>query len=122
MYDAPGSYIKQVVIDSKVVAKEKPPVYIGTEQKRLADQIIAEDDGTSDDKSEGYQQQMTQIWKSQIMYTVENWILKSSCRFHNLHATSFVFNCCKELVDLLLIVRLSGLQCIHYTNVRRLIA
>ncbi|KAL1930145.1 hypothetical protein VTP01DRAFT_1299 [Rhizomucor pusillus] len=61
MYDAPGSYIKQVVIDSKVVAKEKPPVYIGTEQKRLADQIIAEDDGTSDDKSEGYQQQMTQI-------------------------------------------------------------
>lgn len=45
MFDTPGSCIKQVVIDSKVVNKEKQPVYISSEDTQLADKIIAEDDG-----------------------------------------------------------------------------
>lgn len=60
MYDTPGPCIKQVIIDSKVVNKEKSPIYITTEKSPLADKIIAEDDGidlTEDDT----QQQMTQI-------------------------------------------------------------
>ncbi|RCH85136.1 hypothetical protein CU097_006489 [Rhizopus azygosporus] len=60
MYDTPGSCIKQVIIDSKVVNKEKSPIYITTEKSPLADKIVAEDDGidlTEDDT----QQQMTQI-------------------------------------------------------------
>ncbi|KAG0191100.1 hypothetical protein DFQ28_000998 [Apophysomyces sp. BC1034] len=46
MYDAPGSYIAQIVIDSKVVNKEKSPIYLGDDQKHLAEKIIAEDDDT----------------------------------------------------------------------------
>lgn len=45
MYDAPASCIKQVIIDSKVVSKEKSPVYITTEKSQLADKMIADDDG-----------------------------------------------------------------------------
>lgn len=62
MYDAPSSCIKQVVIDSKVVKKEKSPVYITTENSQLADKIIAEDDNVSLPQNEDdTQQRMTQI-------------------------------------------------------------
>lgn len=62
MYDAPSSCIKQVVIDSKVVKKEKSPVYITTEKSQLADKIIAEDDNASLPQNEDdTQQRMTQI-------------------------------------------------------------
>ena len=66
MYDAPGSCIKQVVIDSKVVNKEKNAVYITTEKSQLADKIIAEDDGvsaapTQTSNEDDTQKQMTQI-------------------------------------------------------------
>lgn len=61
MYEAPGSYIRQVVIDSKVVTKQKPPIYLASEQKHLADQIIAEDDDTEDSKPLEVRHQMTHI-------------------------------------------------------------
>lgn len=62
MYDAPASCIKQVIIDSKVVNKEKNPVYITTEKSQLADKIITDDDGISLTHNEDdTQQQMTQI-------------------------------------------------------------
>jgi ATP-dependent Clp protease ATP-binding subunit ClpX len=62
MFDAPASCIKQVIIDSKVVKKEKSPVYITTEKSQLADKIIAEDDGVSLPQNEDdTQKQMTQI-------------------------------------------------------------
>jgi ATP-dependent Clp protease ATP-binding subunit ClpX len=65
MYDAPGSCIQQVIIDSKVVNNEKAPVYITSEKSQLADKIIAEDDGielNSDTNTEDHTpQQMTQI-------------------------------------------------------------
>lgn len=62
MYDAPSSCIKQVVIDSKVVRKEKSPVYITSEKSQLADKIIADDDNVSLPQNEDdTQQRMTQI-------------------------------------------------------------
>lgn len=44
MYDTPVSYVKSVVIDSKVVMGEKKPIYLGKEQIYLVDKIIGEDD------------------------------------------------------------------------------
>ncbi|KAI9245746.1 P-loop containing nucleoside triphosphate hydrolase protein [Sporodiniella umbellata] len=44
MYDTPGSHIKQVVIDSKVVQKAKAPIYISTSHPSLVDKIIQQDD------------------------------------------------------------------------------
>lgn len=62
MYDAPASCIKQVIIDSKVVNKEKSPLYITTEKSHLADKMIAEDDGVNLPQSEDdTPQQMTQV-------------------------------------------------------------
>ena len=60
MYDAPGSHIKQVVIDSKVVNKKKSPIYISNEKSRLVDEIISEDDGI-DLVEDDTQERMTQI-------------------------------------------------------------
>lgn len=60
MYDAPGSHIKQVIIDSKVVNKKKSPIYISNEKSRLADEIISEDDGI-DLVEDDTQERMTQI-------------------------------------------------------------
>ncbi|CAO3670136.1 unnamed protein product [Rhizopus stolonifer] len=60
MYDTPGSHIKQVVIDSKVVDKKKTPIYIATENSALVEKIIAEDDGI-DLTEEVAQERMTQI-------------------------------------------------------------
>lgn len=60
MFDTPGSRIKQVVIDSKVVNKEKQPIYITNEEPQLADKIIAEDDNL-DYFHEDDKQQMTQM-------------------------------------------------------------
>lgn len=53
MYESPNSYIRRVVIDSKVVSKEKPPAYLGSEQEQVAAKIIAKDDGleTKEDES-----------------------------------------------------------------------
>lgn len=62
MYDAPASCIKQVIIDSKVVNKEKTAVYITTEKSQMADKMIADDDGVSLPLNEDdTPQQMTQI-------------------------------------------------------------
>jgi ATP-dependent Clp protease ATP-binding subunit ClpX len=65
MYDAPGSCIQQVIIDSKVVNNEKTPVYITSEKSQLADKIIAEDDGielsSDSNREDNTPQQMTQI-------------------------------------------------------------
>ncbi|KAI8365190.1 P-loop containing nucleoside triphosphate hydrolase protein [Radiomyces spectabilis] len=66
MYDAPGTPITQVVIDSKVVSKKKAPIYLRQDQQGLAEKIIAEDDGTSDassslDQDMAEHQQMTHI-------------------------------------------------------------
>ncbi|KAI9032747.1 P-loop containing nucleoside triphosphate hydrolase protein [Phycomyces nitens] len=60
MYDAPGSYIRQVVVDSKVVDKQKPAVYISHHQKQLADTIVSQDDGSEAD-SDTREQEMTVI-------------------------------------------------------------
>lgn len=60
MYDAPGSNIKQVVIDSKVVNKRKVPVYITSEKSTIVDKMIAEDDGV-DLSEDDTQKRMTQI-------------------------------------------------------------
>ncbi|KAI7904592.1 P-loop containing nucleoside triphosphate hydrolase protein [Cokeromyces recurvatus] len=65
MYDAPGSCIKQVIIDSKVVNHKKPPVYITSEKSQLAEKILAEDDGidllqSTNEENTLHQQQMTQ--------------------------------------------------------------
>jgi hypothetical protein len=60
MYDAPGSHIKQVIIDSKVVNKKKSPIYISNEKSRLVDEIISEDDGI-DLVEDDTQERMTQI-------------------------------------------------------------
>lgn len=62
MYEAPGSLIKQVVVDSKVVNKEKQPIYITAEKSPLADKVIAEDDNIQVfEDSKHQQQQMTQM-------------------------------------------------------------
>lgn len=45
MYDTPSSCVKQVVISSKVVTKEKKAIYLGKDQRQLGDKIIAADDG-----------------------------------------------------------------------------
>ncbi|CAO3697269.1 unnamed protein product [Rhizopus stolonifer] len=60
MYDAPGSNIKQVIIDSKVVNKRKVPVYITSEKSTIVDKMIAEDDGV-DLLEDDTQKRMTQI-------------------------------------------------------------
>ncbi|KAI7854845.1 P-loop containing nucleoside triphosphate hydrolase protein [Circinella umbellata] len=61
MYDTPGSVIRNVVIDSKVVSKEKPAIYFDGDKKDIALQLIAEDDGTQFDKVEPtIRQHMTQ--------------------------------------------------------------
>ena len=61
MYDTPGSIIRNVVIDSKVVSKEKPAIYLEGDKKDIALQLISEDDGTEFDKVEPtIRQQMTQ--------------------------------------------------------------
>ncbi|KAI8149656.1 P-loop containing nucleoside triphosphate hydrolase protein [Fennellomyces sp. T-0311] len=52
MYESPNSYIRQVVIDSKVVSKEKPPAYLGCDQEHVAAKIIAEDDGVDSKEEE----------------------------------------------------------------------
>lgn len=63
MFDAPGSLIKQVIIDSKVVNKEKNAVYITSDKSQLADKIIADDDNVDlfQEDSNSKRQQMTQI-------------------------------------------------------------
>ncbi|CAO3594893.1 unnamed protein product [Absidia cylindrospora] len=45
MYETPASFFRYVVIDSKVVSKEKEPIYLFQDQKTLVEQIIEEDDG-----------------------------------------------------------------------------
>ena len=44
MYDRQSPFIRQVVIHSQVVAKGKPPIYLGNDQTELANTIIAQDD------------------------------------------------------------------------------
>ncbi|KAI8070758.1 P-loop containing nucleoside triphosphate hydrolase protein [Gongronella butleri] len=44
MYDTPASYVRHVVIDSKVVSKEKDPIYLMEDQTALVDQILHQDD------------------------------------------------------------------------------
>lgn len=63
MYETPGSYIRHVVIDSKVVAEEKAPIYLGADQAEFAKELIAEDDGNAEDRQEttAVRQQMTQV-------------------------------------------------------------
>ncbi|KAG0179774.1 hypothetical protein DFQ29_001684 [Apophysomyces sp. BC1021] len=62
MYETPGSNIRQIVIDSKVVANEKPPIYLGHNSKELIDKILAADDDVVDlDAGRGtVRRQMTQ--------------------------------------------------------------
>ncbi|KAI8141845.1 P-loop containing nucleoside triphosphate hydrolase protein [Fennellomyces sp. T-0311] len=60
MYDTPGSFIRHVVIDSKVVRKEKPAIYLDGDKEHVALQLIAEDDDAPMDKTETVRQQMTQ--------------------------------------------------------------
>ncbi|KAI9246523.1 P-loop containing nucleoside triphosphate hydrolase protein [Sporodiniella umbellata] len=60
MYDTPGSQIKQVVVDSKVVYRQKRPVYITSENSSLADKIVSEDDDTHSVEDDT-QKRMTQI-------------------------------------------------------------
>ena len=45
MYESPNSHIRHVVIDSKVVSKEKSAVYLTSGQEHIVTRIIAEDDG-----------------------------------------------------------------------------
>ena len=45
MYESPNSHIRHVVIDSKVVSKEKSAIYLTSGQEHIAARIIAEDDG-----------------------------------------------------------------------------
>ncbi|KAJ8654038.1 ATP-dependent Clp protease, ATP-binding subunit ClpX [Lichtheimia ornata] len=59
MYDVPGSHITKVIIDSKVIANEKPAIYLSKDQEHLGQEIIAEDDGGVENKHEGNQQQIT---------------------------------------------------------------
>lgn len=58
MYDVPGSHITKVIIDSKVIANEKPAIYLSKDQEHLGQEIIEEDDGV-ENKHEGNQQQIT---------------------------------------------------------------
>ncbi|ORX54533.1 ClpX, ATPase regulatory subunit [Hesseltinella vesiculosa] len=44
MFDTPSSFVRHVVIDSKVVKKEKAPVYLVEDQRALVDQLISQDD------------------------------------------------------------------------------
>lgn len=44
MYDTPCSSIREVVIDSKVVQNNKSAIYFTSENRPLAEKIIAEDD------------------------------------------------------------------------------
>ncbi|KAI7860980.1 P-loop containing nucleoside triphosphate hydrolase protein [Circinella umbellata] len=45
MYESPNSHIRHVVIDSKVVSKDKSAIYLTHGQEHIARKIIAEDDG-----------------------------------------------------------------------------
>ncbi|KAI8075262.1 P-loop containing nucleoside triphosphate hydrolase protein [Gongronella butleri] len=45
MFDTPGSNIKQVIVDTDVVASKKPAVYLHEGQEDYGDKIIAQDDG-----------------------------------------------------------------------------
>ncbi|KAI7867952.1 P-loop containing nucleoside triphosphate hydrolase protein [Spinellus fusiger] len=56
MYDAPQSSIHQVVIDSKVVDKQKEAIYIGHQQKQVADTLLCQDDGVEEHE---HKQEMT---------------------------------------------------------------
>ncbi|KAI9499212.1 P-loop containing nucleoside triphosphate hydrolase protein [Zychaea mexicana] len=61
MYDTPGTIIRHVVIDSKVISKEKSAIYLDGDKKHMATQIVAEDDDAPIDKAEPtVRQQMTQ--------------------------------------------------------------
>jgi ATP-dependent Clp protease ATP-binding subunit ClpX len=44
MYETPSSCVKQVIINSKVVTNEKKAIYLGEDQRHIADKIIALDD------------------------------------------------------------------------------
>ncbi|KAI8365603.1 ATP-dependent Clp protease, ATP-binding subunit ClpX [Choanephora cucurbitarum] len=57
MYDTPSSWIKQVVINSKVVLNQRKAIYLGYEQGHIADKLIAQDDDDDED-IQGLQQQV----------------------------------------------------------------
>ncbi|KAI9278403.1 P-loop containing nucleoside triphosphate hydrolase protein [Phascolomyces articulosus] len=57
MYESPNSHIRHVVIDSQVVSKQKPAIYLGTGQEHIAAKIIAEDDGIELNIEEQVQQE-----------------------------------------------------------------
>ncbi|KAI8353326.1 ClpX ATPase regulatory subunit [Blakeslea trispora] len=44
MFDTPSSWVKQVVINSKVVLNQRKPIYLGDQQGHVADKLIAQDD------------------------------------------------------------------------------
>ncbi|KAI9300704.1 hypothetical protein BJ944DRAFT_272582 [Cunninghamella echinulata] len=52
MFDAPSSHIRHVVIDSKVINKEKSPVYLAQGQDSMVEEILAEDDNVGDSHNE----------------------------------------------------------------------
>jgi hypothetical protein len=51
MYDAPGSSIQSILIDSDVVMKKKPAMYFSRGQRGLLDQKALEDDYALNGKS-----------------------------------------------------------------------
>ncbi|OBZ81635.1 ATP-dependent Clp protease ATP-binding subunit ClpX [Choanephora cucurbitarum] len=57
MYDTPSSWVKQVVINSKVVLNQRKAIYLGYEQGHIADKLIAQDDDDEED-IQGLQQQV----------------------------------------------------------------
>ncbi|CAO3630870.1 unnamed protein product [Cunninghamella blakesleeana] len=52
MFDAPSSYIRHVIIDSKVVNKDKKPVYLAQGQETMVEEILTEDDQVNDSPNE----------------------------------------------------------------------